>query len=243
MYNVSSPQAYDRAITVFSPEGRLYQVEYAKEAVKRGATAVSIITKDGITIIAYKNANSRLLVPESLKKIFEVDKHVATVASGLVGDARRLIDYARLEAQRYTITYDEPASVEHIAKELSDIMQFFTQYGGGRPFGVSLLVCGIDEVPKLYEVEPSGALTGYKATAIGFGKKEAEEILEKEYSDAFNIEQGINLGVKVIKSVLSSSEEQKAKKFSADMLEIAYATIQEKKFKYLDNEQITKYLK
>lgn len=243
MYNVSSPQAYDRAITVFSPEGRLYQVEYAKEAVKRGATAIGIVTKEGVALIAYKNANSKLLVPESLRKIFELDSHVSTVASGLVGDARRLIDFARLEAQRHSITYDEPATVEYIAKEIADVMQYFTQYGGGRPFGVSLLIAGIDSEPMLFEVEPSGALTGYKATAIGFGKKEAEEILEKEYAETFNIDQGINLGIKVIKTVLSSDNDQRPKKITADVIEIAYSTKADKKFKHLDQSEISKYLK
>ncbi len=243
MYNVSSPQAYDRAITVFSPEGRLYQVEYAKEAVKRGATAIGIVTKDGVVLIAHKNAVSKLIVPESLRKIFDLDTHIATVASGLVGDARRLIDYARLEAQRHTLTYDEPASVEHVAKEISDIMQFFTQYGGGRPFGVSLLIAGIDDKPMLFEAEPSGALTGFRAAAIGFGKKEAEELLEKEYSEAFTIDQGISTGIKVIKSVVGNEEENKVKKLTPDLLEVAYASMSDKKFKHLSNDEISKYLK
>ena len=131
----STSQAYDRAITVFSPDGRLFQVEYAKEAVKRGATAIGLVCADGVVLVAYKNAVSNLLVPESMKKVFEIDSHIAATASGLIADARRLVDIARLEAQKHRLGYQEAPSVESIAKELCDLMQIYTQYGGIRPFG------------------------------------------------------------------------------------------------------------
>ena len=179
MYPVS-PQAYDRAITVFSPDGRLFQVEYAKEAVKRGATAIGITYKGGVALVSHKIIQSPLVVPKSMKKIFEIDTHIYTTASGLIADARRLIDYARSIASSHRMTYDEPPSVIKIAREISDTLQVYTQYGGIRPFGVSLLIAGVDKEPELYEVEPSGALTGYTAAAIGRGKKVAEELLEKK---------------------------------------------------------------
>ena len=117
MYGVS-PQAYDRAITVFSPDGRLFQVEYAKEAVKRGATAIGITGKDSAAIVAYKSTYSKLIIGESLKKIFNVDDHIAITASGLIADARRLVDVARVEAQKHKLSYAEPVTLETISKEM-----------------------------------------------------------------------------------------------------------------------------
>ncbi|MCS7109805.1 MAG: archaeal proteasome endopeptidase complex subunit alpha, partial [Candidatus Micrarchaeota archaeon] len=165
----ASPSAYDRAITVFSPDGRLFQVEYAKEAVNRGATAMAMMGSEGVVLIAHKTKLSRLLVPESLKKIFVIDDHVAIVASGLIADARRLIDAARIEAQRYRYVYGEPADVEYITREIADMMQAYTQYGGARPFGASLIFAGVDSEPRVFETEPSGSYTGMKASVIGAG--------------------------------------------------------------------------
>lgn len=229
-------QAYDRAITVFSPDGRLFQVEYAKEAVKRGATAIGMIFDGGVLLVAYKNANSKLLVPESMKKVFEIDKHIAATASGLIADARRLVDLARLESQRHTLAYSEPAGVETIAKELCDLMQVYTQYGGIRPFGVSLLVAGVDTQPRLFEAEPSGALTGYLADAVGSGKKEVEEFFEKEYKQNLSQDEAISLAIKALKKSGDL-------KISADTVEIAVATMKKKEFAVLTQKEVEKYLK
>jgi proteasome alpha subunit len=229
-------QAYDRAITVFSPDGRLFQVEYAKEAVKRGATAIGIVFSEGVVLMAYKNAPSKLLVPESMKKIFEIDKHIAATASGLIADARRLVDLARLESQKHRLAYAEPASVETIAKELCDLMQVYTQYGGIRPFGVSLLVGGVDTQARLYEAEPSGALTGYLAAAVGSGKKEVEEFFEKEYKSNLSQDDAISLCIKALKK---SGDLQ----IKPDTLEIAVATMKRKEFSVLSQKEVEKYLK
>ena len=229
-------QAYDRAITVFSPDGRLFQVEYAKEAVKRGATAIGMVFEGGVLLVAYKNANSKLLVPESMKKVFEIDKHIAATASGLIADARRLVDLARTEAQRHKLAYSEPASVETISKELCDLMQVYTQYGGIRPFGVSLLVAGVDDKPRLYEAEPSGALTGYLADAVGSGKKEVEEFFEKEYKPGMNQEEAIALAMKALKKSADL-------KVTPETVEIAVATMKTKEFVILSPKEIEKYIK
>ncbi|MEM2963056.1 MAG: archaeal proteasome endopeptidase complex subunit alpha [Candidatus Anstonellales archaeon] len=235
MYPVS-PQAYDRAITVFSPDGRLFQVEYAKEAVKRGATAVGLVAKDGVVLAASKMAPSRLLVPASMRKIFEIDSHIATTASGLIADARRLVDIARLDAQRHRLAYSEPASVEMITRNICDLMQVYTQYGGIRPFGVALLIAGIqDERPVLYEAEPSGALTGFLADAIGAGKKEAEDFFEKEYKESINIEEGISLAISALKK---TTEE-----LSPSRVEVAFATVKKREFSILSEKELEKYLK
>ncbi|MFA5106048.1 MAG: archaeal proteasome endopeptidase complex subunit alpha [Candidatus Micrarchaeia archaeon] len=236
MYPVS-PQAYDRAITVFSPDGRLFQVEYAKEAVKRGATSIGIVCSDGVVLVAYKSTQSELLVPESMKKIFEIDAHIAATASGLIADARRLIDIARLDAQRHKITYDEPASSEQISKNLCDLMQVYTQYGGIRPFGVSLLIAGIDNgVPRLFEAEPSGALTGFKADAIGIGKKEVEEFFEKEYKENITVEEGVALAMKALKKSGDLN-------LTSQTVEISVATVKKAEFHMLAPKEVEKYIK
>jgi len=236
MYPVS-PQAYDRAITVFSPDGRLFQVEYAKEAVKRGATSIGLVCSEGVVLVAYKNTQSNLLVPESMKKIFEIDTHIAATASGLIADARRLVDIARLDAQKHKMTYDEQVPTEQIAKNLCDLMQVYTQYGGIRPFGVSLLIGGIDNgTPKLYEVEPSGALTGFKADAIGIGKKEVEEFFEKEYKESISLEEGVALCMKALKKSGDLA-------LKADTVEIAVASTKKKEFQILSPKEVERYLK
>lgn len=233
MYPGSS-QAYDRAITVFSPDGRLFQVEYAKEAVRRGATAMGVVCADGVILVAHKNIASNLLVFESMKKIFKIDNHIAATASGLVADARRLVDMARLEAQRHRLLYSEPINVESVSKQLCDTMQLYTQYGGMRPFGVSLLIAGVDNEPKLYEAEPSGALTGYKADAIGSGKKEVDEFFEKEYKDGLSVDDGINLAMKALKKTTDS-------KLKAENVDVA-VILKGKRLKLLSDEEVNRYL-
>ncbi|HMZ31881.1 MAG TPA: archaeal proteasome endopeptidase complex subunit alpha, partial [Methanoregulaceae archaeon] len=181
------PQAYqmgyDRAITVFSPDGRLYQVEYAREAVKRGTTAVGIKCEDGIVLIVDKRVSSRLLEASSIEKIFMIDEHIGVASSGLVGDARALVDRARIECQINRVTYDEKMDVEALAKKLCDHMQTYTQFGGARPYGTALLIAGIsDGRCRLFETDPSGTLLEYKATGIGIGRNAVMKVFEEEYS-------------------------------------------------------------
>ncbi len=234
MYGVS-PQAYDRAITVFSPDGRLFQVEYAKEAVKRGATAIGICAKDSVVFVAFKSIHSKLIVPESLKKIFEVDEHIAVTASGLIADARRLVETARVDAQRHRITYNESAGVETIARSVCDLMQVYTQYGGIRPFGVSLLIGGVDDQPRLFEAEPSGAMTAYKADSIGASKKEVDEILEKKYKDGMETDAVIKLGIEALKR----TQEEALHPGNLEILVIEAGT---KKNQSLGEKEIMRYL-
>ncbi|MDD5023306.1 MAG: archaeal proteasome endopeptidase complex subunit alpha [Candidatus ainarchaeum sp.] len=233
----ASPQAYDRAITVFSPDGRLFQVEYAKEAVKRGSTAIGITSKDAAILLAYKSSYSNLIVGDSLKKIFEIDDHIAVTASGLIADARRLVDVARVESQKHKLTYGEPAGVEAISREICDLMQVYTQYGGARPFGVSLLIVGVDDSgPKVFEAEPSGAMTGFLADSIGSGKKTVDEYLEKYYSENMETNEAIKLALTALKKTTE-------KKLTPETVEISYATMDKKKFHKMNSQEIAKYLK
>ncbi|ENN95738.1 proteasome subunit alpha [Methanocaldococcus villosus KIN24-T80] len=203
------PTAYDRAITVFSPEGRLYQVEYAREAVRRGTTAIGITFKGGVILAVDRKITSKLVKIKSIEKIFRIDDHVIAATSGLVADARVLIDRARLEAQIYRLTYGEEIPIELLAKKICDIKQAYTQHGGVRPFGVSLLIAGIDKdnEPRLFETDPSGALIEYKATAIGSGRQIVMELLEKEYRDDIELDEALNLA---IKGLTKANEEIKA---------------------------------
>jgi proteasome alpha subunit len=236
MYGVS-PQAYDRAITVFSPDGRLFQVEYAKEAVKRGATAIGLAAKDGAVLVAFKSIHSKLVEPESLKKVFTIDSHICVTASGLIADARRLVDVARMDAQRHRITYNEAPTVESIARSVCDLMQIYTQYGGIRPFGVSLLIAGADQRgSQLFEAEPSGAMTAYKADSIGANKKEVDDILEKKFKETMSVTSAIDLALEALR-------ETQEEKLLQENVEISICDTKTMKCKSLADKEVGKYLK
>jgi len=199
--------AYDRAITVFSPDGRLFQVEYAREAVKRGTTTVGLKFKDGVVLIVDKRIASRLMEPKSIEKIFKIDHHIGCATSGLVADARILVDQARVIAQVNKITYDENMGVEELVKRICDYKQNYTQYGGVRPFGTALLVAGVDELGEhLFETDPSGALVSYKAGSIGAGRNVVMEVFEEQYTEGMAMIDAVELGLKALKK---ATEEEK----------------------------------
>ncbi|MEM2508604.1 MAG: archaeal proteasome endopeptidase complex subunit alpha [Candidatus Thermoplasmatota archaeon] len=199
--------AYDRAITVFSPDGRLFQVEYAREAVKRGTTTVGIKFKKGVALIVDKRITSRLIEPASIEKIFKIDEHIGCATSGLVADARALVERARIEAQINRLTYDKPIQVKTLTRKICDFKQTYTQYGGVRPFGTALLIGGIDESgAHLFATDPSGAMVEYKATAEGEGRDAAIEYFEKNYKENLSLEEAIEMGIEAIKS---SKEDKK----------------------------------
>lgn len=199
--------AYDRAITVFSPDGRLFQVEYAREAVKRGTTTVGLKFKDGAVLIVDKRIASRLMEPRSIEKIFQIDEHIGCATSGLVADARVLVDHARVTAQISKITYDEKISVEMLVKKICDYKQNYTQYGGVRPFGTALLIAGVDDQGiHLFETDPSGALVSYKAGSIGAGRNVVMEVFEEQYQEGMEMDDAIVLGLKALKK---ATEEEK----------------------------------
>jgi len=224
--------AYDRAITVFSPDGRIFQVEYAREAVKRGTTAVGIVYSDGVLLAVDKNIEYPLLVPESIEKIYQVDEHIGAASSGLIADARRMIEDMRLESQRNRIVYDEEISVSELTRRISDTSQIYTQYGGIRPFGCALLIAGVNSLGKqLFETDPSGAYAEYKATAIGSGKKEVEKFFEKAYKEDMTREEAIKLAVDALKQV-------SATKFALENVNVAVIETRDKRFKMLPLETV-----
>lgn len=193
-------QAYDRGV-MFSPDGRLYQVEYAKEAVRKGATSIGIVSEDGVVLIAHKNILEPLAIPTTIQKIFRVDNYIGATYSGLVSDGLHVINMIRGKTQTHRMVYSETESVETIAREISEEMQMATQYGGIRPYAISLLIGGIDKGPKLFEIEPGASYLGYKADAIGSGKKVAEEMLIKSYKDDMKTDDAISLGISIIKKI------------------------------------------
>ncbi len=194
-----SNMAYDRAITVFSPDGRLFQVEYAREAVKRGTTTVGVKFKDGVILIVDKRISSRLIEPDSIEKIFVIDDHIGCATSGLVADARALIDKARLDAQINEITYSEKIPVQTLVKRICDFKQTYTQYGGVRPFGTALLIAGVDETgARLFSTDPSGALMEYKAASEGAGRTGAMSFFEENYKDNMSMEDALEMGIKAL---------------------------------------------
>ncbi len=195
--------AYDRAITVFSPDGRLFQVEYAREAVKKGSTALGIKFKDGVVLISDKKVRSKLVEQNSMEKIQLVDSNVASVTSGLVADARILIDFSRVAAQQEKVTYGKLVNIENLVKKVADQMQQYTQYGGVRPYGVSMIFAGIDQIgPRVFDCDPAGTINVYKAVAIGSGKDQVTAYLEKEYNDDIKEKDAITLGIAALKVAL-----------------------------------------
>ena len=223
--------AYDRGITVFSPDGRLFQVEYAREAVKKGSTTIGIKFKDGVALIVDKRSMSKLLEPKSTEKIHEIDEYIGCATSGLVADARVLVEEARKQAQIHKVNYGENIPVEMLVKKVCDYKQQFTQYGGARPFGTALLVAGTDEDgPHLFETDPSGAQVAYKATCIGNGRSSAVELFENEYQEDLDRDDAIRLGLKALEAAIEEKPE-------AGSVEIGVAQVG-KKFKRLKTEDV-----
>ncbi|MBW2965743.1 archaeal proteasome endopeptidase complex subunit alpha [Candidatus Woesearchaeota archaeon] len=228
---------YDRAITMFSPEGRLLQVEYAKKTVKQGSTAIGMVCKDGVILVTDKRLVDPLVVPEATEKIFQIDDHIGTTASGILSDARVLIERAQLRAQQHRVTYDSPIDILTIVKDISDLKQICTQSAGLRPFGVSLLVAGVDEDGsiKLFETDPTGIFFEYKATAIGEGETDVTDILHKQYKEDLTIDEGMKLAVKALVKSIGNN-------FTADRIDCAYIKVEDKKYKKLNKAQIEKIL-
>lgn len=227
---------YDRAITMFSPDGRLLQVEYAKKTVKQGSTAIGVTCKDGVVLVTDKRILDTLIVPESVEKIFQMDDHIIATASGIIPDARVLVERAQGRAQQHQVTFDSPVDIISIIKDLSSLMQMTTQSGGYRPFGVAMLVAGVDKAGvRLYSLDPVGIYNQYKATAIGEKGEEAAEILRKEWKKSITVEDGIKLAVNALKQVLGEE-------LDAQRVDCAYIDA-DKQLKRLDDEEIARILK
>jgi len=200
-----SGRGYDHGITTFSPDGRLFQVEYARESVKRGTTTAGLKYRNGVVLVVDKRIASRLIIPESIEKVFKIDENIGFATSGLVADARQLVDRARVEAQINRITYSDAIPVTILAKKICDFKQSFTQYGGTRPFGTALLIGGVDsEGTHLFETDPSGAYQSYQAGAIGSGRSDVIEFFESNWKKNLTLNAAIKLGLEALKQSMES---------------------------------------
>ena len=232
----AAPGAYDRAITVFSPDGRLFQVEYAMELVNRGATILGIRCSEGVVLGAEENVEP-LEEEEYSWKIFKVDEHIGAAIVGLSSDARILIDQARVYAQSNRLTYDEPIDTEVVTKRICDIKQLYTQHAGVRPFGISLIFGGVDKTgSRLFGTHPSGTYRGFKATAQGAGRETVLPILREEYREEMSLEEAVKLAVKCLAKALEARQLPPRIK----MVVIPSAT---KKMEMLSDEKIEGYMK
>ena len=236
MQGQSQQQAYDRGITIFSPDGRLYQVEYAREAVKRGSASLGVRTEGGVVLAVVKRSRSPLLERSSVEKLHKADDHIGVASAGHVADARQLIDFARRRAQINRLRYEEPIGVETLTKEVTDYIQQYTQVGGARPFGVALIVGGVENgEPRLYETDPSGTPYEWKALSVGADREATQEYLEEHYDEEADLEGGIELALGALASVNDGS---------VDPQEVGLATIdaETETFRELATDDIAEYV-
>mmetsp|Transcript_8493 Transcript_8493/g.11679 ORF Transcript_8493/g.11679 Transcript_8493/m.11679 type:complete len:252 (-) Transcript_8493:215-970(-) len=221
---------YDSHTTIFSPQGRLFQVEYAMEAISKAGSAVAILASDGVLLAAEKRITSKLLDIRGLaEKMYKIDDHVAVAVAGITADANILINYARLAAQRYRYAYQEPIPIEQLLHRICDLKQSYTQFGGLRPFGVSFLVVGWDEYFgfQLYRSEPSGNYGGWKAAAIGNNSPNADSVLKSDYKIGdTDMKKAKTLAVKVLAKMLDTASP------SPDKLEFSSITLKDGKPEY-----------
>ncbi|NWJ99777.1 archaeal proteasome endopeptidase complex subunit alpha [Marine Group I thaumarchaeote] len=228
-------QGYDRAITVFSPDGRLYQVEYAIETVKRGTIALGIKTKYGI-IFAADERPRKLQIVDEPQKLFKIDQHIGIAAAGYIPDARKQVDDARFFSQSSKIVYDESVSVETVTKHIADQCQQYTQYAGARPIGVSLIIGGIDQNGNsLFLTDPSGTYIPYNAVAIGADSDRVTEFLKKYYKPEMTLEESKMLAISSINMVSDDAK-------GSEHITISQIKSDTKQFEIVDKNQIAKLL-
>src|SRR3989338_6170537 len=227
---------YDRAATMFSPDGHLLQVEYAEKTVRLGSSSIGIVCKDGVVIVSDRRVNDKLILPESANKVFEVDDHIIISAAGILSDARVLIDKVRVVAQQHKVTYDSSVDVEEIIREIANTKQMFTQYGGARPYGVAILVAGIDnQGARLFSSDITGNYFSYTSFAIGENDEKIKEILRLKYNENLNIEGGIKLALNIFKEILG-------KNFDLNRFDVAYVSNEIKKVKRIHGDELKKHI-
>lgn len=231
---MSRGREYDGAITIFSPEGRIYQVEYALELVKRGSPIVGVKSPEGVVLAAIEPKQSRLAAQINSKKIYQIDEHVAVAIAGLSPDARVLVRQARYVSQSNRMTYDEPVDIESLTSSVGDLLQTYTQNSGVRPFGVSIIFGGVDNHRvSLISTDPSGSYRGHKAHAIGRNSEKAMKVLHEQYREGMNLDEATALAIESLKEAADEA-------LTPEDLNISTISI-EQKFKTLTVEEIKKY--
>ncbi len=230
------PRAYDRAITIFSPEGRLYQVEYALELVKRGAPIVGVSSPAGVVVAANETPESVLEDAEYFRKIFQLDEHVCVAIAGLSSDARVLINQARVFCQSNRLLYDEAIDVEILTRRIGDISQIYTQHAGVRPFGVSTIIAGVDDTGcRVMTTDPSGSYRGYRAVAVGRKSDEANKLLEDKYKEGMGLDEAVKLAVEAVKIASDGA-------MSSSNIKVAVIPADTKVFRRLSDEEVGSHI-
>ncbi|MCE4614879.1 MAG: archaeal proteasome endopeptidase complex subunit alpha [Desulfurococcales archaeon] len=234
---------YDRAITIFSPEGKLYQVEYAFEAVRKGWTSLGVKSSSAVVLLSEKKYVTKLMELDSIEKVFIIDDHIGVTFAGFGSDGRVLIDYARLVSIRHKLLYGDPISIEYLTKHVADIKHQYTQYGGVRPFGVSMIFGGIDpdSTPRLLRTEPGGQYIGYYAIAIGMGAQGANEYLEAHYKPDMTPEETLELSFKAMIYSMQQRNEN-VKELTEENFDAGMALVETGKFKKLSREEVRNIL-
>ena len=228
---------YDRAATMFSPEGHLLQVEYAEKTVRLGSNSIGLVCKDGIVIVADRRIRDKLITPESANKIFEIDDHIITTAAGILSDARVLVDNAQILAQQHRVSYDSAIEPSNVIRMIADKKQMATQYGGMRPFAVAFLLGGVSKGKAyLYTTDVAGNYPSYRANAIGENDEQIKEILRKDFKDEMTVEDGLKFIMKIFKEILK-------KNFDIDRFDAAYVKIENQKLVRLHGDDFKKYAK
>ena len=228
---------YDRAATMFSPDGHLLQVEYAEKTVRLGSSSIGLVCKDGVVIVADKRVRDNLLSLESTHKIFEIDYHIMATSAGMLADARVLIDQAQILAQQNRVTYGSSIEPISVIRMIADRKQAFTQYGGARPYGISLMLAGINKDKSyLYTSDVTGNFYAYKANSIGENDEKIKEMLRRDYKDGMSIDDGIKFCIKIFKQVLG-------KNFDVERFEIGYINLSDEKLKRIYGDDLKKYAK
>jgi len=192
---------YDRAATMFAPDGHILQVEYAEKTIRLGSASIGIVCKDSVVIVADRRHRDRLLIEDSANRINEIDEHIMVVFAGITSDARVLIEKARVLAQQHRVTYDSAPSTEAIVRDVADVKQQFTQYGGARPFGVSMMFAGVDGGPTLYTTDITGNYLRYNANAVGEDDEKIKKLLRDRYREGMSSREGVQLALGVFKEV------------------------------------------
>lgn len=228
---------YDSRTTIFSPEGRLYQVEYAMEAINQSGLCVGILTKEGVIMAAEKRMSSRLLdTGKTPEKMYKIDSQISCAVAGINSDANILIQHCRVAAQRHLFAYNEPVPMENLLMTICDTKQGYTQYGGQRPFGVSFLFAGWDKHfgYQLYQSDPSGNYGGWKAQAIGNNDRAAQAVLKGDYKDDMSMADALKLMVKVMAKSLDTQT------LNGEKLEVSTITRSEGRVVYnvMEKEEI-----
>lgn len=207
---------YDRAATMFAPDGHILQVEYAEKTIRLGSASIGIVCKDSVVIVSDRRKKDELIIEESANKINEIDDHIIAVSAGISSDARVLIEKARIISQQHRITYDTAPSTESVVREIADVKQQFTQYGGARPFGVSMMFAGINGKPVLYTTDITGNYLKYYANAIGQDDDAIKKHLRAEYRKGMTTGEGLKLALKIFKNV--QGEDFDISRFDAGIL-------------------------